>query len=75
MPFQPISLQVTDVYVFIGKKKNRSKATDFPFITFISCSKVIGVKMPRSAKDKFEIEFSFPEAFGIVELYREDDVL
>ena len=38
MPFQPVSLQVTDVNVFLRKKKQ----TDFP----------LGVKMPRSAKDK-----------------------
>ena len=37
MPFQPVSLQVTDVNVFL-----RKKTTDFP----------LGVKMPRSAKDK-----------------------
>ena len=36
MPFQPVSLQVTDVNVFLRKKK------DFP----------LGVTMPRSAKDK-----------------------
>ena len=36
MPFQPVSLQVTDVNVFLRKKN------DFP----------LGVKMPRSAKDK-----------------------
>ena len=36
MSFQPVSLQVTDVNVFLRKKK------DFP----------LGVKMPRSAKDK-----------------------
>ena len=38
MPFQPVSLQVTDVNVFLRKKKK----ADFP----------LGVKMPRSAKDK-----------------------
>ena len=37
MPFQPVSLQVTDVNVFL-----RKKTTDFP----------LGVKMPRSEKDK-----------------------
>ena len=41
MPFQPVSLQVTDVNVFL-RKKNRRKVTDFP----------LGVKMPRTAKDK-----------------------
>ena len=45
MPFQPVSLQVTDVNVFL-KKKN----PDFP----------LGVKMPRSAKDK-PGNFLFPE--------------
>ena len=37
MPFQPVSLQVTDLNVFL-----RKKTTDFP----------LGVKIPRSAKDK-----------------------
>ena len=47
MPFQPVSLQVTDVNVFQRKKK-----TDFP----------LGVKMPRSAKDK-------PGNFQFLKLY------
>ena len=45
MPFQPVSLQVTDVNVFL-----RKKTPDFP----------LGVKMPRSAKDK-PGNFLFPE--------------
>ena len=45
MPFQPVSLQVTDVNVFL-----RKKPPDFP----------LGVKMPRSAKDK-PGNFLFPE--------------
>ena len=31
--------------------------------------------MPRSAKEKAEIEFSVPETFRICELYQKEDVL
>ena len=31
--------------------------------------------MPRSAKEKQEIEFSVPETHRIIELYQEEDVL
>ena len=31
--------------------------------------------MPRSGKEKPEVEFSVPETFRIIELYQEEDVL
>ena len=54
-------------------QEKQEQGYTFSIHNIFTCSKVKGVKMPRSAKEKAEIEFSVPETFQICELYQEED--
>ena len=52
-------------------QEKQEQGYTFSIHNIFSCSK--GVKMPRSAREKAEIEFSVPETFRICELCHEED--
>ena len=56
-------------------QEKQEQGYTFSIHNIFTCSKVKCVQMPRSAKQKAEIEFSVPETFRICELYQEEDVL
>ena len=57
------------------KKKKQEQGYTFSIHNIFTCSKVKGVTMPKSTKERAETEFSVPETFRICELYQEEDVL
>ena len=59
----------------ISFQEKQEQGYTFSIHNIFTCSKVKGVKMPRPAKEKAEIEFSVPETFRICELYQEEHVL